>query len=1129
MTFVDAEARDRIARDLDVSFIVEAAAGTGKTTALVGRVLNLLRTGKGSLDRMVIVTFTTKAAGELKLRLRTELERAQGETEEEQERLHRALEALEVAHVSTIHGFCAELLRERPVEAAIDPEFEVLTERGADERLDEVLNRWYQHALEDPPEALRRLLKRSGWTADHGPRHALRGAMRGLLQRRDFEGAWERRTFHREARIDRWVELAQELGAKASRAANGGDKLAIGLRVLERWSARLREREAVSSRDYDQLEQDASWLLRHKTLWRWKGRGKSFGDGLLRADVVRDRGRLHDLLAEFVELAEADLAAALNEELWKLVPDYEAAKDQAGALDFLDLMLRVRDLLREDEVTRGHLRQRYDHIIVDEFQDTDPLQAEILLWLASDGDGPSSALRPQAGKLFIVGDPKQAIYRFRRADIRLYQGLKKRLVRDGMVALELSTSFRSRPSIQAVVNRGFEDHMPGDFDESVQCAYVPLARHREESEGQPSVVALSIPAPMSDKGNVTSGAVSESEPQAVAAFVQWLVEESGWTTEDGQGARPIEPRDVWLLFRALRSFRSDATAPYVRALEARQIPHLDRGGRAFFESEEVMAVGAVLEAIEWPRDKLAVYAALRGPFFSLSDGELLRFRHRHEGLHPLRWKTVEGVADEDRPVASALKLLRELHFRRNRRPVAATLEDLYGSTDVEAALSFWPNGEQVRANLRQCVEEARVVEREGLVSFRRFVERLRAGEDEGMGRPLADDSTAGVRIMTVHGAKGLEFPVVILCDCTRSGHRKNADRLVDQETGTWVTPICGLRPIELIENNEELIEEDHAEELRIAYVAATRAKDLLVVPAVGAEQLKSSWLGPLYEALYPPRDKWRKSSEAAGCPAFREDTVLVRPEGMEDAVRNAVKPGAFACGDGSFVWWDPATLPLEVSEAPPAKQTQWLSVEPRADGEPAARVATWEAERDRALAQGGKASLKPVAVTTLAVEGGGAVKGVTVEVVRGRDMTRPRGPRFGTLVHDVLERVSLEASAAAVSDLTELVGRMHGCPDEEVQAAFHAVSAALAHPRVREAARAKVLMREAATVVPDGERIVEGSIDLLYGGGEGFVVVDFKTDLEGYDGEVYRRQVGIYVDAVGAATGRGVCGVVLAV
>ena len=429
---------------------------------------------------------------------------------------------------------------------------------------------------------------------------------------------------------------------------------------------------------------------------------------------------------------------------------------------------------------RKHFQERFTHLFVDEFQDTDPLQAEILVLLSASDPAASNwrSVTPVPGKLFIVGDPKQAIYRFRRADVGTYEEVKQLLLRNGAELLQLTTSFRSLPSIQAMINRAFAPHMDGNA-ENLQAGYVPLSPFREEYAEQPSIVALPVPRPY--KKMFSMEAVEESLPDAIAAFVAWLVEKSGWTVPkpgDPSERIPLGPNHVCLLFRRFVSRDDDMARPYIRALEARNLPHLLVGGKSFHDREEVQTIRAALTAIEWPDDELSVFATLKGSLFAIRDDVLLEYRHRVGRFHPFRLPA-EPLAGELQEVVESLRILQKLHRNRNYRPAAETLEMLLKETRAHLAFALRPSGEQVLANVLHIAELARKYEASGGLSFRGFVEEVRAGADaaETGEAPIFEEGSEGIRMMSVHKAKGLEFPVVILADITAKICQSHPSRL----------------------------------------------------------------------------------------------------------------------------------------------------------------------------------------------------------------------------------------------------------------------------------------------------------------------------------------------------------------
>src|SRR2546427_5585634 len=1008
----DAAARERIRRDLDATLVVEAAAGTGKTTELVARIVALVRSGRTTLDRILSVTFTDLAAGEMKLRVPAELAAARaGARPEERDRLTSALERLEAAPIGAIHSFCADLLRERPVEARVDPVFEVAAGEEQERLFDRAFEAWFQGTVADPPEGVRRLLRRKVRSGDVPPRELLRQAGRDLSEHRDFTGPWRREPFDRSAALEEIVGRLAGLGALAARAQRPEDWAAQSLAEIARWVAELRRREGMRPRDEDGLEAELHELSRRRP-WSWRGSGKWFAKDLERSAVLAQREGVRAELQAFLDRCDADLAACLREELRPLCDAYEALKQGAGCLDFLDLLLRARDLVRDDAAVRAELSERFTHVLVDEFQDTDPLQAEILLLIASADPAGSNwrRARPAPGKLFVVGDPKQSIYRFRRADIALYEDVKRLLLGAGAELVHLTTSFRSVPAIQQAVNAGFAPAMQG----GTQASYVALDPFREAIPGQPTVVALPAPKIYGERERVANFRIEQSWPDAAAAFVDWLVHRSGWKVRerDGKEPVPVEARHVCLLFKRMRNFDGDLTRAYVRALEARRIPHVLVGGRSYHAREEVLAMRVAATAIESPDDELAVFAALKGPLFALGDDALVLFRERHGRLHPLR-KRPEAAGAAEAEVFDALALLGELHLRRNRRPIAETLSRLLDATRAHAGIAMRPAGEQALGNVLRVLELARRFEAAGASSFRAFVDRLASDAERGEAAeaPVVEEGTEGVRIMSVHKAKGLEFPVVVLCDpCAPPAPRKPS-RLVDPERKVWAMPLASCAPAELLDDAPALLQRDREEGVRVAYVAATRARDLLVVPAIADEE-PDAWLEPLNAAIYPAPLTRRDPRPAPGCPAFGGEAVLDRPQGALTAL--AVPPGLHApqAGTHEVVWWDPRALDLGREEENWLRERDLLLVD---DG--AARLTSeahqrWQERRKETLERGARPSLRVETATARSLP---AVAGEPVELAAGgvRDLSPARGRRVWSLVHAVLAETDLRAGPQA--------------------------------------------------------------------------------------------------------------------
>jgi ATP-dependent helicase/nuclease subunit A len=1164
----DQAARDVICNALDDTVVVEAAAGTGKTTELVRRILRILSTGRAKVEGIVAVTFTEKAAGELKLRLREALERERGATknDEARERLDKALTSLEEAHVNTIHGFCADLLRERPVEARVDPLFKVLTESQAERLFDEAFSGWLQKELANPPDAVRRALRRSSpsvsfWRAsarlrEDGPIDRLRRAAWELAGWRDFSAPWTRRPFDREGTIDRLVGELQGFAKLTESPSYAKDFLFLDTAPARHLSTEIALQQSYHEPDYDGWEARLVDLSRDRNFSKARhGRGPGYRQGVSRTAVVEALDRLRAQLDQFRMDADADLAAGLQRELAGAVERYETLKARAGALDFLDLLLKARDLVKGNAAVRRGFQERFSHIFVDEFQDTDPLQAELLLLLTASDPSVTDwrAAAPVPGRLFIVGDPKQSIYRFRRADVGIYREVCDRLSQCGAKLVKLTTSFRSVPQVQACVNAAFAPVMTGDAF-TLQADYVPLSPYRPDMKTQPAVIALPVPEPYGSR-NVSAMSIESSLPDATAALIDWIVNDSKWKVTERSGESPVAvaAKHVCILFRRFLSFGEDITQPYVQALEARGVKHVLVGGKTFHDREEVESVRAALAATEWPDDELSVFATLRGPLFAIGDEELLEWKHRFGGFHPFRIPDEAAQALHLEPIVSALRVLRRRHQRRNYIPVAETIGKLLGVTRAHVSLVLRSGGEQALANVLHVSELARQYEAGGGISFRGFVEELRLAAENAQAAeaPILEEGSDGVRIMTVHKAKGLEFPVVILADVTCKLSRTEAGRWIDADRGLCALKIGGWSPVDLLLHDGEEAARDQAEAQRLAYVAATRARDVLVIPAVGDGPYEGGWLDPLMPAVYPPESARRNPRRATGCPEFKsKDSVLNRPDG-DPARPYTVAPGLYDFeanhdartmnhGKYSVVWWDPHALHLH---APTpfgvrrddliVKDGDMFAVEERM-----AEYERWRDDRQRTTEHAQRPSLRVQTATSWAAEA--AERGIDQEIAMQSDVqiieigggeSRPHGPRFGTLVHAVLATVPLDASDEVVQRTAATQGRILLATTEEVNAAATVVAAVLRHDLIVRARVSAMVRREApVTWLQSDGALVEGVLDLAFDEGSSTVVVDFKTDYELAAGESrYRAQVQQYATAVSRATGRATTGVLFRV
>jgi ATP-dependent helicase/nuclease subunit A len=613
----------------------------------------------------------------------------------------------------------------------------------------------------------------------------------------------------------------------------------------------------------------------------------------------------------------------------------------------------------------------------------------------------------------------------------------------------------------------------------------------------------------------------------VGAFIAWLCWDSGWKVRDRSTRQwvPVQPEHICILFRRFTNFGVDLTQEYVRALEARGIAHLLVGSKSFHRREEVGTIRAALRAIEWPDDELSVFAVLRGSLCAVLDDTLLKFRNKHGRFHPMRTDLGDDPDPDFLPILDAFAMLRELHRRRNYRPIAGTIHELLELTRAHAGFAFRKGGERVLANVYRLTDLARSFEISGAAtSFRAFVEYLEGEYESGdTGEaPVLEQEGGGVHLMTVHKAKGLEFPVVILADLTaKLTGREGGDRYCDPDRRLCAQRLLWCAPWELLDAAASEAKADEEEALRVAYVAATRARDLLVVAAVGDDP-RPGWLSPLHDALYPDKDRYRISTAAPGCPAFGETTVLNRPPDQPEEV--SVKPGLHRprAGTHEVVWFDPQVLALKVDQAEGIEFEEVLRGTPAQAVEGLRRYQEWKDRRSGRIESGGVPRFRVKSAETL----GGAAEAEAIEVemvTLPPAAGRPTGRKFGLVVHEILQHAG---GVAEIDALARVWGRRHGANEQECAAAAAAACAALEHVMRRVPPDAQRYRELPVLVRLEDGTLVDGRIDFAWSDGAQWTVVDYKTD---------RRktrsiaQVQLYGLALQKATGLPVRGILLEV
>ena len=895
---------------LPANAVVQAGAGTGKTHSLVTLCLHLLggvgRAAPLEPAALWAVTFTEKAAAELQARLRQRIDAlAEGRADERElvrsceqlgqpppglEVWRRARRDLGLAQVGTIHALCGQILRRHAPSAGLDPRFEVLDERDAARLLQDSAEATVLRALDgafgdDLRQAARRLCAELGFRSKGKFGSGLADEIRGLLARLGESGTTPEELVARSPGLDPAVALEADLHARRD--------LEAAAVALERALPGAR-----GSRKTDETAREMVRCLRGgglAALAEAKPGGLAQAWPALRGAWERSGGTLGGPLEEPVRAArtalkalrEADVAfrasglsrdlAALATRALSLV---RAEKERRGALDFDDLTRLARDLLVRHPAAREAERARVGVLLVDEFQDTSRTQLELFSWLAGSGEpGPA---RP--GALVVVGDRKQSIYEFRGADVASAQAFAEATLRDGGRRYLLSRSRRSRPALVRFGNllfRGALASREHAFDTPFS-ADDALDAHRPDGPAGACAELLQV-----------SGKGVEAEAEVVARRVASLLLPGApeRVFDAGEEPRPVRGGDVALLFRRFTNLET-----FRRALLRWRIPHLVYKGRGFHESREILDLVALLTLAVDPGDALSLAAVLRSPLGPVSDDALaLLSRGRRLTLSTL--STPEGLAADDvRAVERVRTLVERMQREADRLGPVAILEGALAATDYVAACAGGLYGEQAAANVDKLTGMARAAELRG-EGLRPFLRSLRMLADEEAREPDApvveERDPHAVRLMTVHAAKGLEFPVVVIPECASFLQPGGPERtLLDPDLGLAVKARDVDRDWCWAGGNAEVAGARKAREAaqarRLLYVAITRARDFVVLSGTAAQR----------------QDTWRKHLDAVAEEAaargllslVTDGPALAKPERLPAPVDDAAL-AALAAGE----------------------------------------------------------------------------------------------------------------------------------------------------------------------------------------------------------------------------------------
>jgi len=1059
----DQAERDRIVAELDRTLLVEAAAGTGKTTSMIARMVALLAAGKCPIETLAAVTFTRKSAAELRARFQVELERACRAVEEPElrARLTQALSQIERCFIGTIHSFCGRLLRERPVEAGVELNFEEL-----DEQVDARLRReaWqdyvaYLFASDDPRLAE---LDALGITGLITRREEVLAELNELgLDIDDLASLFQEYVKYPD--VEEWPaekvelpDLAPTLAALADYVthmesliptfpqAKGSDKL------MEAYERVVRLYRKVNlTRTAEVMGLLAQFRTQKPTQKMWPGK---------RDQAKKEEARWLEFQAVHAQpLVNCWLEKRYEAILRTVRPAmavYDRLRRLAGGLNFQDLLIEAARLLRDKPAVRRYFRRRYSHVLVDEFQDTDPVQAEMLLLLAADNPAEQNwrDCRPVPGSLFVVGDPKQSIYRFRRADIVTYSQVRDIIVQSGGDVIPLTANFRTLAPLVEWVNGVFTQVFPAT---ATQYAPANTPMQVGRPVGTPGELAGLKILPAID-ANIE--AIAQDEAQRIARAIRFALD-TGQTIprsprEVNRGLGRAEPGDFLILTRKRKHL-----ALYAQALAELGIPHEVTGGYALSQLNEVASLAKYLSAIVEPENSVALVAVLRGELFGVSDPALYAFRQQ-KGAFDYRVDPPADLSAEAAAIAPALAMLkRHASWLRQLPPVSA-FERM--SADLGLVMQAAAEGGSLRAgSMAKVFEQLRLVEQE-LVSTADLVDYLRDLLDKNSefdGIPARPHPGTAVRLMNLHKAKGLEAPVVFLSDVSSSsdrGPRIHIDRTGDKPRGYAAIqgPSKDFRPGPLLARPKGWehwaaveVQFLDAEEKRLMYVAATRAgTQLTIVQRPGG---KHPWqlFTPFLASAVPLEDPGPQTA-----PAGPETTIL----------------------------------PEEADQARSQWQTRYAH----------ARTPTFStmAAKRFGISTAGKPS------PDTAKGSGKEPADVSVEVSledAARQPSSEHGTEWGTVIHLLLEAAQRDPQA----DLAPLARQRledEGLAPKWADLAMAAVRAVMNSQIWKRSLTSPQRLAEVPfqTLVKVDElpTVLRGVIDLIFREADGWVLVDYKTD-----------------------------------
>ena len=1063
MTASDQDERGRISDRLDLNLFVEAGAGTGKTSVLVERLFNAVRTGDATIDEIAAITFTEDAASELIQRIRSRFEREMlrgNPTPEERDRLRDALRDIDFAAIQTIHGFARSMLSEMPLNAGLPLILDVMDDAESRLNFDGAWDSWLEGALED--QQFVSAIGRASRLGLVGPIEKLKTVAWELNKNYDLFDPDTIAAGHEPQPIDigdlksmakTWDRLLEFCDAP-------DDKLLVHmtantLPLIANLVELSNSPDAVEAL----LASEESVAVSTSRL----GNRNNWPDDEGRYAILALREELadfHDLVKRWLRETRTAVIGQLLSPVVRMVLEQVEVRRRTGQAGFHDLLVWARDMLCKDAEARRHFQGRYRRLFVDEFQDTDPLQAEIVQLLARRDSTGNFA----PGALFVVGDPKQSIYAFRRADIQMTERFRESAQID---EASLTANFRSRGPILSWVNHVFGQWMGNGG--AFQALYVALESGLSASpESGDSAEALRVRIL---GGEIESNSVDEiraGEGEAIAL----VAAEFGAGLHSVRGVngtiRPSSFGDLCILMP-----RRTALPSLEGSLQDAEIPYVLQGQSQLFDTQEFRDMLNCLSAIDDPTDQVAVVGALRSPAFGCDDVDLWDWAASGYGFD-----YGDSVPATGLQVGECLAELARYHRLRNRATTPELIETFVRDRMLRELAALGQEWSQRYRRIDLISEMARSVQESGRYSLREFVDWLRVRQSMGESMIESAPSIIGndaVRVMTIHGAKGLEFPGVVMTGLnTRSGNFKD-EAIFDTDPEAPVGVAIGLGSGKSrfetagyadIEDKKKQIGE--AEAVRLMYVAATRARDHLFVSLYRKDGDKSTLAAKLGQYVDSASGLHEQYAPRGGS-VTPDRQAVVEPWG-NSADMETWSSVIAAAVDASGALQSVSATSLKSHDLP---------LPPQKESSDDTGLEPWR---------------------------------------KGRAATS-----LGSAVHAVLQEIDLE-SGDGIGELADEQATAHGVAGLANEVASLA-KAVLDSAVVREAVKSGRYWRETPVAAGVGQgKSLEGVIDLVFESAPGeLVIVDYKTDaVRGRSladmAEPYRTQIGAYAAAVDETT-----------